>query len=290
MAKMPIEEFKFLRDNRKYIRTSVTRKCNSVENGIDSMDLDKCSSEIDSLKSMGDQLEKLNTELSKGLWTHVTDRGELDRELEHCQEYREKLMKAIKLLERRSCVDNLDDFHESNNRSVPLSQLKLPQLPLPIFGNRGDESLQQFFDNFEAVISKYNVSDFEKFIFLKQQLFNEPLTLISSLQGSQRSYKDAKELLEKAFASPLLQKFAVIKKMAELYLSPKGDPYKFVSDLNIIVSSFDSLEVETDEILQYFTWQAMPDVLKTHLTQITNDSNPSVEEIQEHIFTAITRA
>lgn len=87
------------------------------------------------------------------------------------------------------------------------------------------DSLDNFFDSYgiifrffcilfrELILSRYTLSEFEKFVLLSGQLSNEPLILIRSLQGSQQSYSEAKSLLTKAFSSPLAQKFDILNRL-----------------------------------------------------------------------------
>ena len=54
------------------------------------------------------------------------------------------------------------NVHASRNK------LKLPELPLPSFSNNEGERLIQFFINFEAIIDKYDLSNFERYIYLEK--------------------------------------------------------------------------------------------------------------------------
>ena len=89
------------------------------------------------------------------------------------------------------------NVHASRNK------LKLPELPLPSFSNNEGERLIQFFINFEAIIDKYDLSNFERYIYLEKQLSDEPLVLVKSLTGTKRCYSEAKDLLNQAFARPI---------------------------------------------------------------------------------------
>ena len=104
--------------------------------------------------------------------------------------------------------------------------------------------------------------------------------IVKSLQGHQ-SYTDAKELLIKAFASPITQTVDVIERLTKLNLSSNGSCYTFVSEM--------SLNVDVETILQYLIWKAMPHALQTKFIGITNNNKPSVGEIDDHIFSAIER-
>ena len=48
--------------------------------------------------------------------------------------------------------------------------------------------------------------------------------------------------------------------------------------MRAVIHAFDTLKMETDDILQFFVWRAMPYALQTQLVNITNNSKPSVKE------------
>ena len=86
-------------------------------------------------------------------------------------------------------------------------------------------------ENFEAIINKRNVGYLEKYMYL---LDNEPLALVKPLGREAKSFDSAKSLLEKAFSSPVKQKYQIIEQMTVLKLNEHGDPYRFISDVNTI--------------------------------------------------------
>ena len=75
-------ELNFHKDSRKYLRSKITRKCNTIKTNIDSLDIHECHKEIDELQSLSDRLEKLNEKISGGLWIYVKDRAVLNQELD----------------------------------------------------------------------------------------------------------------------------------------------------------------------------------------------------------------
>ena len=97
------------------------------------------------------------------------------------------------------------NFSLSNVNRIS-SQIKLPQLPLPEYSNKGEENLEIFFNQLEGILNRYSLKPYEKFIFLMRQLSGEPLAIVKSLDGNAQNYDDAKELLLKASASPIKQK------------------------------------------------------------------------------------
>ena len=46
-------------------------------------------------------------------------------------------------------------------------KLKLPQVPLPEYGNKKGENFQKFIRSFEAIVDTHALSDHEKFIYVR---------------------------------------------------------------------------------------------------------------------------
>ena len=159
-------------------------------------------------------------------------------------------------------------FHLINQK------LKLPQVPLPEFSNGKNESLKKFLRAFEAIISKHNLTSYEKFIYLQKQLSGGPRMIVDSLDVDQQLYETAKQLLEKTFDCTLNAKYVLIEKLAKLKLLNGADPYSFVGEMRTIVAGLDSLQLTVQDVAQYFIWHALNDQFQTHLIAITNKSKP----------------
>ena len=174
----------------------------------------------------------------------------------------------------------------ASREDIHYNKLKLPRLPLPEYGHKEGEDLNKFFTNFELIIDKYSLFSFEKFVFLQKQLSNEPLTLIKSLETGRQDYESAKELLEKAFASPLTQKYDAIRRLSEIKLGYNDDPYEFIGKMRMLTDSFKSLKIDANDVLQFFIWHGMNDRLQAQFVNITKCNKPSLTEINTHIFDA----
>ena len=132
------------------------------------------------------------------------------------------------------------------------SLLRSPTAPLPSYTSSDGEDLIGFFKQFEETTSRFNFTDYDKFLLLKQQISGRAVSLINSLDSSQHSYANAKKLLLDALASPAVQKFNIIKQMAKLKLEYNTEPFEYIGQINNIKRAFDTLKVSTDDILQYF--------------------------------------
>ena len=148
------------------------------------------------------------------------------------------------------------------NNSIPLmnntlpainnhnNKLKLPAVSVPEYSGEKSESLERFFHGFESILEKHPLSNYEKFLYLKGQLHKGPKALVSSLEPTEQTYESAKELLTKAFAYPVTQRYDVIKRLSELKLTTSTDVYVFISEVCSIISTFKLLEIDT--VLKFF--------------------------------------
>ena len=299
---MELEEFKFYKDNRAHLRAKVTRFLNKISEDILNYDISDCKSSLEDLDNFKSKLEIANQKIANGIYIHVSNRTELNAELDKCDEYEDSIRNIQRQLQSRLSNlqdSNADTVHSRYGSTSSLQapndvlrvsqQMRLPQIPMPEYGHRDGESLEKFISNLEAIFAKFNLSDYEKYVYLLGQLKNEALVLIKSLQGSNHSYTNAKDLLQQAFASPTVMKFEAINKMANLNLSYAGDCYEFVSNLKLVRQSFNSLQVSTEDIVQFFVWKAMPPGLQSQFIAITNNNKPTIDEIELHIFSAIER-
>src|SRR5215469_3163459 len=275
------ENFEFFKENRKYIRTQVTKLCQTINSTYSTLTVnDKIYSKT-KLTSLDDQLKELNAKIIKVTWDKKKD--DFSGELDKCQEYEDKICKALSLIN----LNTPSTEHSNFNRLQ--SNLKFPELPLPEYSNSEGENLESFFANFESIIAKYNLDSFEKFIILQKQVKNSPRIMIDSLESTNRSYEAAKEILVKAFGCPLTQKYETIKRLSELRLNNNDDPYKYIGDMNSILDSIKRLKIDVDTISQYFIWSSLNEIFQNQFIQIINKNKPSLQEIKDNLFDATER-
>ena len=94
--------------------------------------------------------------------------------------------------------------------------------------------------------------------------------------------------MNQAFARPIKQKSDVINRLLNLNFE-LGEPYKFISEVRLLLSSFKDLNIDIEDILQYCIWLSIPLSYQTQLLHITNSRNPSVKQIEDCIYEAIER-
>ena len=290
---MDEKRLKFLKGNRSILRGKCTRLINKlVPEYIDSLEKRDCNNFIDDLSELRRKLDSKNSEVLNLIWN--SDSLEVDDdEYTKSEEYDEKLLSSLKIL--RNKVFDLEEAASSSavgniaSSSGGSTQLKLPQVPLPEYSHAEGENLEQFFSNLENILDKHTLTQYEKYVLLERQLKGEALLLVRSLSGDNQSYDDAKTLLLKAFASPVIQKFEILSKLSSLNLSYNGSPYVFISEMRLILNSIKTLKISMEDVAQYFIWNGMPFLLQSQLINITNNNRPSVNEIEDHIFSAVER-
>ena len=298
------QEMKFLKGTRAHLRTKCTKKhadvCANVREFTDA----KARCMVDEFKEMNAKLEDLNTDVQRLLYKLDFEAGVIGAELITCDEYEDKVSNAVGLLQALiasraaeaaevTAVAAAQAALNASSVGIPAGDasagLRLPDLPLPEFNYEEGDSFENFISDFEQTIFKYPLSNYKRYIYLVRQVKGGALELIKSLRGEQKSYDDAKELLTRAFASPTVQKFDLMKKLTNLNLKSSGNCLAFVSEMRVILSSVESLQITVEDICQYFIWRAMPFDLQTQLMTITNNNRPTVQEIADNIFIAIER-
>ena len=255
-------------------RNALTSKLNRLQAELDKLDL-----EIRDLKWAANFLdEDLAT-------------SENNKEIEESTNYQDKISSCLfELSQIVSASQSLTTASTSGtHNSTAFSMLKSASAPLPKFTSAEGEDLVKFLHQFEETTKRFSYTDYDRFLLLKQQISGRALALIDSLDCAKHSYQSAKDLLLTALASTAQQKFNVIKQMVSLNLDYSSEPFEYIGKINSIHSSFKTLKISTDDILQYFSWKGLNESFKTQLVHITNNSKPSLEEIKDKFFEANER-
>ena len=285
---MNLEE---LLTKRKYLRGRATRLCIKIQNELPDTNLQQCLMMKNKTLSVQTELNELNDRIFDKYVLLKKSEDEVQTLMDRNDEYNDKFDEILSQIE---VVTSHPANHSNHNRSnistnAEVNHLKLPRVELPTFRNGKGESLDKFLKQFEAIVEKHKVSSYEKFRLLKGQLKQAPETLLESLEVENQHYEKGVELLRKAFGSTVGAKFEVIEQMSNLKLTSRTDPYVFIGEMRTVSSNISSLNITVEDILQFFVWNSMNDRFQNHLTNITNKSRPSFQEIQENIFEATTR-
>jgi len=275
--------------SRAVLRAQVTKLYDKVSYRISEMSrMDKLTC-ISKLEKLSHDMELYDKNILQSKITSGSDaeNAEFVREASACEEYSDKILSAKTML---SCdlEGNATAGSGPGNSRGNASKLKLPELPLPTYSRAAGESLPQFIRNLEAVLDKYTLSSYDRFIYLKKQLSGEPLILVDSLDESKQSYDCAKNLLQEAFASAIVQKYDAIKRLTMLKFN-RNNPYEYVGEMRVLMDVFKNLDIKVAEVIQFFVWNSLSVNLQNHLITICNDNKPSLSDIDSNIFKAIDR-
>ena len=235
---------------------------------------------VDKLQALKEELQTLNEKIQSTSFAEHEDEGKLSADIKKCDEYFDRIQECLVLLREPATQSNVD---------LARSLLKSPIAPLPTFRSEEGEDLVKFLRCFEETTTRFKYPDYDKLLLLKQQVSGRALTLINSLESDRQSYVHAKDLLLLAFASPSTQKFNTIKQISEMKLNYDGDPYQYISKMRNLTESVKTLNIDSEAFMQYFFWSGLNDTFQTQLIQITNESKPSLQKINDKFFDATER-
>lgn len=274
------DKIKLLVNSRKYTRKLVTERHNSKDD-IDGLSQILKNQVKAQLQDYSDTLKDLNAKIQGAKWEESEDESWLNSELKVCEDYFSKIRECLVLTEYKAPSGS----DVENARSL----LKSPTAPLPTFKSEENEDLTKFFTDFEAITSLFKYSNYDKFVLLKQQVSGRALVLLNSLESDKKGYDHAKDLLVSALASKDTRTFNIIKQLTELKLEVGNDPFGYVSQMRNITEAVGKLQLDTDSFLRYFFWIGLNNKFQSILTQITNSSKPTLNQINDNFFEASDR-
>ena len=120
------------------------------------------------LKLISEEIKSLNQRVLSQLFD-VAGETKLNDELTDYDSYEQKLIECSVLLQ--DSIESGEDVVPVNVHSDCSTRLKRPIAILPSYTGAVSESLDRFINSFEAVVSKYSYSSYEKFILLKKQIW-----------------------------------------------------------------------------------------------------------------------
>ena len=282
-----MSELKLCIFNRKFKRKQITEIHNLVQGDCGDLSRTDRLTNLAKIKVLSSDIKVLNQTVF-GLMFGDVEETRLSAELDDCASYDQKLIEStVRLEDGIAGVDGTGPV----GRSLPnvAAGLKPPVAPLPSYTGAIGESLDIFIRSFEAIVSKYVYSSYEKFVLLRGQISGRARTLIDSLESSKQSYEDAVALLTEALASPVTQKFDTIQRLVDLNMPYDKDPFIFVGEIRILQESFKTLKIDVDFMLQFFIWRAMNNTMQNQFVNITNENKPCLELINKYLFAAVER-
>lgn len=217
-------------------RQSLTKTVTSIEENppVSEEDIkfyiDKLSKLQTDVNNLDEAIEKLM--LKRGLWTD----SEYESQTELCENYSDTLCRSLLRLKVMLAEFSSEGFAPNNtvnDNSASGSKLKLPTVDLPTFDGE-PESYHKFINSFENILGKFNLSQFEAFSYLCQQLSGPAKHIISSVPIDSDCYSTAKNFLTRAFSNKLTQQYSVISKLVKLKLNNVDSAYHWISEARVL--------------------------------------------------------
>ncbi|GFX63391.1 uncharacterized protein TNCV_3619941 [Trichonephila clavipes] len=242
------------RSSLKKIRTPVRRAATELSNSI-KIELEKENASSDLIEELLAKLidkEKQLENVDKNI-TILTNMDDLEKEIEKQQEYRDSIItckvRANKILNKRE-TESRNTPITSSRSEQQFSSLKLPQLQIPQFdGNI--LKFSDFFAQFEAAIhNNSNLSDVEKFNYLKSYLIDEAEIAIRGLTLSANNYTIALNIIKERFGRKDLIIDSHMSKLLHLNPVRKSDDIlslrKLYSECEIHIRGLQNCRVNPD--------------------------------------------
>ena len=275
---------KLILNSRKYLRSSVTKLFNSV-GSFGSLPSSEKKLRRLKLLDLQSELKTMNRDYQNAKFAGDSEINEivLKDEMEKCEHYDDIINKCLVALEEEIVP------HTSGNVAAPRSLLKCPVVPLPKFMSEPGEDFTRFLLQFNQALSKYSLSQYDKFILLKEQMKGRALLLIESLESDKQSFDEAVKILKEALASPVTQRYNILTQLLNMKLVQGGEPYSYICQMKNITETIKDLKVTIDHVLAFFFWKGLNSEFQFHVTSITNKIKPDLEELNSAFFEATER-
>ena len=202
------EEFAILKKSRQYLRQRITKVVNAISSELPNISQYDRLQNIDKLQAFKKELDDLNKSIFPLYIKSQIPEESVDSEILTEQDHDDKILQTITALKSNPNLGQ--QTFQSPISDGTKNNLTLPKVPLPQFSNSETDDLQKFFRSFEFIISKHNLTSYEKFIYLRNQITGSPRALIDSIDVQQQSYEIAKDLLIQAFDTKITSKFNIV--------------------------------------------------------------------------------
>ena len=280
--------FTIVRSGKRRSVTNATRAIGELQNPS----RDECLFHIDKLETLKGELKLANETLTNHmLMNEIWDETKFMAETDTADEYDESIRNSIFKL--RSILKTLDGDEEVVRTPESTKQVShkvtLPHIELPSFDGE-PESFNKFIVSFENLISKYNLSSYEKFSYLSKQLMGDAKKLIESLELEECDYESALKMLKEAYFDKVEQQYSILEKLSNLRLEPDAvNGISWIGDAKILMAQIVKNEISSEIFTQYFLWSSLNESFRNHITAICQKTNPSLQEIRDCMFPANAR-
>ena len=92
-------KYNFDIQNRKYVRTKVTKSCKYIRNNLEELSSIEKSDKKTELINLKEKLNKYDDLIGKLIWKFIDDRTKLNRELDRVDHYTNEISHVLKLLD-----------------------------------------------------------------------------------------------------------------------------------------------------------------------------------------------
>ena len=213
-----------LKNRRGGLRAACTRARNKLDVEMSSAAINKVKVQ-GYVTSMTDKLNELKA-IQEDIFAQITEQADFEAEYLSVDDYTES---TLEVLSNANLILEVIIPPQDHERSVSESSggilrnqlIKLPQISLPEF----DGTLTgwvPFYDAFNAAVhSRDDITDVQKFTYLKSQLRGDALMLIKAFPLTEASYLKALSILKEIYAN----EFASALEQMKLFVDLKVDQY-----------------------------------------------------------------
>ena len=166
------------------------------------------------------------------------------------------------------------------------SLLKAPPVELPDFHSKENECFKKYIHQFEQIVTKFNYSEVDKFILLKQHVKGKAAYLIESLDVNDQNYKEAVKIITDSLASEKKQIDSVIKQFSKLNMKNFKEPFQFYGEMMRLLQASNELKISTEQIYKFFIWNALSDDFKRSFQMETKKKRPTLDELKANFSKA----
>ena len=261
-------------------RAAITKAVKEIDRLLQGKEYDTLNALSQTIKNHMSKVDQLNDQI-----TTMIEGKDLEKDIFEQVEYETDI--NTHLLTIQSALKSNPVKTDTNTAKT---LYKLPKLTLPTY--EGDPTLwTSFWDVFECIIDDYkDLSDVQKFTYLKGQLKGEAAELIKGFKVENASYATAVDLLKKTYGQPDKVKTAFVQKLLDL-----TPPDYEVNSLKNFYASFESavrsihnLNITEDEIMTVILTSKVPsplkEIIKRELKKDTLNLDSFIERYQLEVY------
>ena len=170
-------------ERRRLKRTDATKTAQTAIHTLNTLSREHVKVHLSRLEILRTDLRDLDAKIFDLKISEGMTKEQSETEYENCVAYEQNIISAIMTLkdhleksrvkmEPEGSPGGGGNTAKDNRRIV--NRISIPQLPLPTYSHNEGEDLTKNFCEFEQIIDKYSPSEFEKYVYLKSQISNEP--------------------------------------------------------------------------------------------------------------------